>query len=586
MVLRVGFQCGRWVALGFVLLALALPSRGWGQTIAEAIKQIDDENYTAARATLTTLLTQKTRPEYYYFLGKSYVESARTQEDKAIAEKELEEAKKQFEAGIEKSSKYGRNYAGLANYYMLSGKKDLGKQNIDKALEVSPSDVENLISVAEAYFAEGSRPSLEAANLHLKKAETLDQKNPEIYLTLGVLNYLLNYEELPLSNYNKALELNPQYVDALYRIGEYHIKYKKYVEGATALKKAIEMDAAFAPAYSLLGEVYYRAGNAAKDNPTRDNYYRLAKENYRKYVDLRKNDLTARYRYAQFLYLSKEYEAAVNEINVVLKETPSNVMLRLLAYSQFELGRAEDAKQTLFKYFLSISPKYVVYRDYEYRGKIAMKEGKLDDAKPDLMKAFELEPTRSDILADLVKAYTAAKQYTKAVEVQQVLVRADPNSINGYYTLGKLYSFEGGRLALSKEEKLKAKDLAGANVDSLAARTQFTKSDSAFRRVVQLRPSFLTGHLELARVNSQLDPETEVGLAKPHYEKVIELAATDEVKNGKVLAEAYYYMAYYSFNVAKDNKLALEYVGKTLKLDPEFSNAKTLLPYLQQNNKQ
>lgn len=569
--------------LGFMLLA-ACPVGA--QSLNDAIKQINDEKFAEARTTLTKLLAEKTRPEYYYFLGKSFLQSAQTQEDKALAEKELEEARKAFEAGLDKSSRYGRNYAGLANYQMMTGKTALGKQNIAKALEIGPNDVENLITVAEAFFAEGSRASLEEANLHLKKAETIDQKNAELYLALGELNYLLNYEELPLNNYQRALAIDPNLVAAHYRTGEYYVKYKKYVEGATALKKAIELDAAYAPAYSLLGEVYYRAGNAAKDNATRDGYYRLAKENYRKYVELRGNDFSARYRYAQFLYLAKEYENAVNEINLVLKETPSNVLLRLLAYSQFELGRTEESKQTLFKYFLSVNPKYMVYRDYEYRGKITMKEGRLDDAKSDLLKAFEMEPTRSDLLVDLVKGYTAAREYNKAVDVQQVLLRADPASINNLYTLGKLYFYEGNRLAIAKRKKAEAKDATGAVADSMAARAQFLKSDSAYRKVVQLRPSFLVGFLELARTNSQLDPETNVGTAKPHYEKVIELAMPDEVKNGKILAEAYYYMAFYYFNVVKDNKQALDYVSKTLKLDPEFSSAKSLLPYLQQTTKQ
>lgn len=579
--------CGLWIVrvafLGLGMLGLATSM--CAQTVQDAIKQIDEEKFAEARQTLNTLITTKARPEYYYFLGKSYIESAAVQEDKALAEKDLAEAQKAYELGIGRNKNYARNYAGLAKVQMRLGKKPEGAQSIAQALELGPNDVENLITLSEALFVEGSRKSLEDANLYLKKAETIDQKNPEIYLAIGELNYLLNYEEIPLSNYQKALALNPQLAQAMYRTGEYHIKYKQYVEGATALKKAVELDPNYAKSYSLLGEVYYRAGNAAKENATRDNYYRLAKENYKKYVTLKGNDFSARYRYAQFLYLSKEYENAITEINLVLKENPSNVMLRLLAYSQFELSRVEEAKQTLFKYFLSINPKYVVYRDYEYRGKITMKEGRLDEAKEDLLKAFELEPSRTDIIVDLVRAYTASKQYAKAIEVHKVLVNADPKSINNYYTLGKLYYFEGSRYAISKAEKAKNKDLMGAKEDSLRARDQFLQSDVAFKKVVELRPSFLTGYLELARTNSQLDPETELGLAKPHYEKLIELTGGDEVKYKKELAEAYYYLSYYSYNVAKDNKAAMDYVSKTLRLDPEFTQAKSLVTYLQQATK-
>src|SRR4028118_1451659 len=74
---------------------------------------------------------------------------------------------------------------------------------------------------------------------------------------------------------------------------------------------------------------------------------------------------------------------------------------------------------------------------------------------------------------------------------------------------------------------------------------QFVKADSSFSKVTQLVPTYIPGFLYKARVEANLDPESTKGLAKPTYEKVIQLSEADPSKNGKNLVEAYGYLGYY-----------------------------------------
>lgn len=69
-------------------------------------------------------------------------------------------------------------------------------------------------------------------------------------------------------------------------------------------------------------------------------------------------------------------------------------------------------------------------------------------------------------------------------------------------------------------------------------------------------PDSYMGNFWRARTNSVIDHLSTAGLAKPYYEKAIELI--DPEKNPKQLLEAYRYMAYYYY-LQEDRDNSLKY---------------------------
>ncbi len=74
-----------------------------------------------------------------------------------------------------------------------------------------------------------------------------------------------------------------------------------------------------------------------------------------------------------------------------------------------------------------------------------------------------------------------------------------------------------------------------------------------------------------ARVNGQLDPDQSKGLAKPYYEKLVELIGpkteldnTDKAR----LKESYHYLISYYFIQKEDKATAKQYAEKMLAIDP------------------
>lgn len=70
-----------------------------------------------------------------------------------------------------------------------------------------------------------------------------------------------------------------------------------------------------------------------------------------------------------------------------------------------------------------------------------------------------------------------------------------------------------------------------------------------------------------ARVNSALDPETDKGVAKPFYEKTIEVLDAKGDGDPRIYIECYSYLGYYYY-VKEDIENSKIYWEKILAIDP------------------
>ena len=115
-----------------------------------------------------------------------------------------------------------------------------------------------------------------------------------------------------------------------------------------------------------------------------------------------------------------------------------------------------------------------------------------------------------------------------------------------------------------------------------AKKAALMNADKIYGQMAQDAPSNkLYATLQRARINSQLDPETTQGLAKPYYEEYAKLAQAEQADNPKLLIEPYWYLGYYYMNVEKNNEQAKAYFQKVSEIDPENPQAKAALDALQ-----
>jgi tetratricopeptide (TPR) repeat protein len=549
---------------GFLVgLCLVLVQTSNAQTLKDAIKLTENHQFEAASKMFHELITKTpTDAHLYYYMGENMWKGER-----------FDSAAWYYDKGIATDPNIGLNYVGKGKIALSKNDEATAKPLFEKALTHHTNDGKAYMAIAEAYI-DNDWKNMTYAIECLSKAEKLEHTNPNVYLLIGKAALLGSNDGLTaLNNYEKARDMDPKNPKPLIFIGELYERARSYDLAFAEYNKAISLDTTFAPSYYKLGDLYYQYGdnkNAAKF--------------MKKYADLSKS-LSARVKYAKYLFLAKEYDAALFEFEDITAIDPSiNILNRLKAYSQYELKMCAEALKSI-ELFLKNAPTSgdkIIADDHRYYGKI-LSCNKMDSlAIPQFMKALEMDSTKLDVYGALADSYSKTKKYDEAVNVlQRKFKLVKEPAVGDIFKIGQAFYFKGVAHQVSYNAKKKAdKNAAGLQEDSLAYSQLFIKADSCFAIVTSKQPEGVIGHVYRGKANAGLDPDTKQGLAKPHYESVIALGSLEVEKNKKYLIEAHYYLAYYYFLV-KDKANAIINVDKVIEYDPTNTNAPNLKKFIE-----
>ena len=511
--------------LAFLLSSVAANA----QTLNDAIKLTDNEQYDVADAAFHQLIQKEpANATNWFYLGENYWKS-----------ENMDSAKMSYEKGLQVDAANPFNLVGIGKALLETGKGIEARTNFDKALAASGSKTVAIqAEVAEAYIRSKFK-DLNYATTLLNTAIKTDSKNPELFILLGDVYTEKNDGTNAAINYNKALELDKNSVKAIVRKGILYKQSTNYEGAAVEFENAISVDPNFAPAHRQLAETFFKQRKFEK-----------AKEEYRKFLELSKNNVKARLRYASFLFLSENYADVLNELNQIGKVDSNDVnMMRLFAYTYHEIKDSVKATITINKVFEKVEEEKHTVLDNEYKGKIEAKNGQDSIGVVYLWKAYNLDSTKTDLLIDIANIYMRMKKYgdaeaafSKRIENGKGLKSAD------YFNLGRASFFN----------------------------KNYVVADSAYAKVTELQTSWPNGFLWRAKTNSMIDSTSSKGLAKPHYEKFIELAQADTANAPKYksgLIESYRYLAVYYYKTEKKTDESKSYYRKILDLDPADKNA-------------
>jgi tetratricopeptide (TPR) repeat protein len=529
------------------LACLALSLITTAQTLEDAILKTKNERFEAADADFKTLIGKEPgKGDYYFYYGENFFEN-----------EDMENANTQFQKGSEVNATYPLNYVGLGKVLWYKGKEGDAKAMFYKAATLGGNkNAEVMRQTAEAYIYAPNKNLDEAIKL-LNEAIKLDPKNPMNYILLGDAQLEKNPTDgsTPIKSYQKASELNPKSTLGILREGKLYQRGRNYQLALELYKKAIGIDPNFAPAYREIAEVYMLAGQAAK-----------AIENWKKYLELNNSDY-ARYRYMSALFNNKQYKEAIEEGENLKKKgysDPSKVLYieRLLGYSYDNVGTKGDTSSyskglnSMYKFFELGGQKFkYIADDYKHTGALLSKLGKDSLGTLELEKGIALDPTGNcELWADVARIWTKAKNYPKSIAAWEKRMGCT-KAMTGqdHFELGRAYYFAGNN---KMKEAATIKDAKAKSAKEAEANPFYVKADSSFSKLIQSAPNFAAGYFWRGRSSSQLDPTSEFGLAKPYYEKALELAKPEE-KTGTYksnVTEAYEYLGFYYF--LKNNKKA------------------------------
>jgi tetratricopeptide (TPR) repeat protein len=501
----------------------------FSQTLADAIKQTTNEQFSKADATFKTLISaQPNNGDIYFYYGENFFKN-----------ENIEMANSIFQKGADVNATNPLPYVGLGKVQWHQGKQVDAKANFYKATTLAAGkNATVLIKIAEEYIDAEIKDFAEANKL-LDLAQKLEPKNSEVFLLKGDAVLEQNNDgSKAIAFYEEASKLDPKSVTAILRIGKLWNRSKNYNAALDSYKKASLIDSSFAPAYREMAEIYARAGQ-----------FNNAVGKYKRYLEIN-NDCDARGRYAGFLLEAKHYSESIDAANEALKCAPDNVYLyRYLAYASYE-SAPPDYKTGLEnsnKFFLKANADVkIIPQDYEYNAKLLSKTGEDSLALISYTKAFELQPDKIELNGDIATLYMKMRKYPEAISFFNKKITENKANINDYYGLTRAYYY--------------SKD--------------FVNADSSASEMIKLQPDLALGYLWRAKANVQLDPKNEKWQAKPFYEQYLEKAKPEE--NKRDLVEANTYVGVYLLNM-KDFCTAKNNFKKVMELDPANSNAKKFL---------
>lgn len=516
------------------------------QSLKETMRMAENERFESAKSSFRNLvIAEPSNGDIYYYFGETYFNQSLTLRDTAFARVLKDSANIMYKKGSEVDPANPLNFVGLGKILWYNKYQNQAEVLFKQALDMTKSkNATVMLKIAETYINADFK-SLKAANELLAKALKLEPKNPDVHILIG--DAMLEADPMdgsgPVKKYNEAAALDVNSAKPILRIGKLYYRAKNPTEALRWYKEAIKIDSTFAPAYLEMGELYIMASVNNK-----------ALESYKKYLTLN-NDKEARDRFSQVLWLNKLFEDAVNEISKIqLTDSSSYTLYRLLGYSYSEVGdkfAPDGYKKGLYamrKFFDMTSQKTgfkYLSTDYSVVGKLLSKTGQDSLGIVELKRALEMDTTKKILNSDIALAYYKIKKYNEAIYYYSRKIAAGDPTINDYLYLGSAYY----------------------------ASKQFDLADSAFKKVTIASPELTLAYKYRAKCNVQLDPDSKLGLAKPHYEKVMELILAkpellEKGNNKKDLIEAYEYLGAYNLIILKDKDKATEFFTKIKDLDP------------------
>jgi tetratricopeptide (TPR) repeat protein len=517
------------------------------QSVEQAKKEMYYTRWESAKENLLPLIkSSDVSPETFYLLGEVYLEENRTDSAGMMFTDgiKIADTKKQPEKN------YPLVYMGKAHWLLATGQKDEAVKLINEVLDATKhKNADALLAAAKANIDSENGDAKWALEL-LEQAAKRDKKNPAVYSAMGdAYRKLVDGSDAVLS-YQKALDVEPRYAEAWYKLGKVFKTQDNVSVYLDRFTKAFASDENYTPALYELYNFYFYRGDV--DN---------AKNFLERYI--KNSDPSPRHDYmiADLDYISKQYKEAIAKANFILdrdKDSTQPRIYKLIAYSYEGLGDSAQALQYINQYFDKQDTAGYVAKDFELKARLLDRVQHDEEAAAQWYEKAYAAETKEDTKQDYAKMiallYKNAGDRLKEAEWRGTYYNSAKNPTNlDLYNWGL----------------------------ALYAGQAYQQADSIFAQYEEKYPDQVYGYLWRAMCNALIDSTMELGLAVPHYEKLIEVASKDSVANKSNLIKAYGYIGAYKANVEKNYPESVAYFNKILELDPGNADATRYVTILQ-----
>ncbi len=519
-----------FISLGNLLFA---------QGIKEGKQFLDYERYESAENVFQKMIAADPKNvEAIYWLGQTYLENQDIVDTTS--------AKVLYQNALQANPNAALLMIGMGQVELGEGMKTDARNRFETAINLTKKrDLADILLAVGRANVVAKNGDLPYAIDKLNQAADKDKKNAEIYNNLGWAYWKMNDGSNATQAFQHALELDPKDARASFMIGRIY-QTQGYGQEAIYMRyfnDAISEDANFAPVYYWLFQYYYY----------RD--VNKAAEYLNKYVAKADQNSKNCYAQASLMFVSKKYPETITQADACITTAGAKAfpnLYGLKAYAYDKMGDSANAKKYFEEFFAKVNPDNIGPTDYATYGKVLLKfPGNEALGMSNIEKAIALDTvpeTKYKLVTDIAQCFKYACYFAVAGKWYGKILALNPK-------YGKTDLFYAGY-----------NDYRGGN---------YVSADSVFKLYQQKYPEDIYGWYLGGRAEEGIDTSSQLGLAKPLYERVIAIADTtqDKASIKDKYIPALRYMVAYFYNIKSNVDSAAIYNDKILQVDPADATA-------------
>ncbi|MES1217884.1 MAG: tetratricopeptide repeat protein [Bacteroidota bacterium] len=534
-------------SIAIMVAVLISSTQLMAQSIQEGINHLYAERNQSAKAVFDKLIAANPNNlDAVYWLGQTY-----------IAMKDAKSAGDLYDKTLTTNGNAPMILVGRGHVDLINDKTNEARQRFETALTVSKSkkgDDPNVLNAIGRANVNAKAGDLAYGIDKLKAAADRDPKNADIFLNLGDAYRKAHDGGNSVTNYDKAIAINPAFARAEYRKAKIYETQKNWEVYTDDLNKSIALDPKFAPAYYEL--YYYNFYNQKFD---------AADDYAKKYIANSDADIQTDHLRAQNLWAKKDYDGAIGILKNIISKAGDKTNPRsykLLAYCYVDKGDTASAKDAIDQYFAKATEEDIIPQDAVLKAQIYYALNKNDNEfLTNLTAALKLDTVYNSRWDLLQGNFDAAKaKGNKSLQAALGLLMYQTRKIPYHYDL-----FSAG--------------LAYYQVGN------YQKADSVFQMYNTNYSDSVYGWFWWGRTNIALDTTLSV---EPYlsnmvtgFKKSLDIASKDKERLKTQGIQSSQFLAGIYNNTKKNKDSAIYFVQRGLEFDPANPSLTRFLEILQ-----
>lgn len=336
--------------------------------------------------------------------------------------------------------------------------------------------------------------------LELRKEGMSDE---QIKISPSVVHKIESLQQL----YAKAIELDPQYVDAYYNWAKINQDIGKAEEAIELYHKTLSLNPGYKDAYFNLGRLYQQENDADKAVWAYNQTIQTDPENPDLYINVIKS-LTEAFQkdQAKVVYAQAREKMVEDFRSLARLNKESEVFYANLGDVYQQLKDYHSAKAA-YEMALDIHPHYI--NALNNLGNTYAQMGELGEAIFLFQKVLGMNPRDFYAHLNLGAVYSRLEDYPKAIEFYEKAIRINPQDAEAYFQAGFIYELNGqAQKAIEhyqKTIKLKPDDTeAYYNLGNVyASLNSNVQATAAYLKAIEMNPSHVNAFVNLSILYSR-----------------------------------------------------------------------------------